>query len=266
MRFLLMMIGMLMIVASCTSSRKENTNNDETSEFQEKWRPQIHFTPEQNWMNDPNGMVYYNEEYHLFYQHNPDTTVWGPMHWGHAVSKDLIHWEHLPIALYPDSLGTIFSGSAVVDMNNTTNFSEGDTPPLVAVYTNHSHKKEREGRNDFQCQSIAYSLNNGREWKKFKNNPVLPNPGIRDFRDPKVIWYEPEEKWIMALAVKDRVSFYSSPNLKDWKYESDFGKGVDHGGVVECPDLFPLETENGEKKMGLTRERESGRSQWRIWN
>lgn len=219
------------------------------AEFQEQHRPQFHFTPPSGWMNDPNGMVYHNGEYHLFYQHNPDSTVWGPMHWGHAVSKDMVDWEHLPIALYPDSLGAIFSGSAVVDVNNTSGLGTKENPAMVAVFTYHNAEAEKAGRNDFQTQGIAFSLDNGRSWTKYKANPVLKNPGIRDFRDPKVIWYEPEQEWIMALAVKDHISFYSSKNLLDWKLESDFGANVGaHGGVWECPDLFKMPVEGTDEE------------------
>ncbi|MEN9884363.1 MAG: hypothetical protein RLZZ420_1580 [Bacteroidota bacterium] len=207
-------------------------------------RPKIHFTPLQGWMNDPNGMVYHNGTYHLFYQHNPDASVWGPMHWGHATSKDMITWKHEPIALYPDSLGTIFSGSAVVDANNTSGLAPKGKVPLVAIFTYHNQALADKGRNDFQTQGIAYSLDNGATWQKYKGNPVLKNPGIRDFRDPKVMWHAPTGKWIMTLAVLDRIHFYSSPNLKDWKKESEFGKDAGaHGGVWECPDLFPLEVD-----------------------
>lgn len=219
----------------------------------EPHRLQFHFTPPSGWMNDPNGMVYHNGEYHLFYQHNPDSTVWGPMHWGHAVSKDLVHWDHLPIALYPDSLGTIFSGSAVVDVDNTSGLGTKENPAMVAIFTYHSAEKEQQGRNDFQTQGIAFSVDNGRSWIKYEGNPVVPNPGIRDFRDPKVMWFEEGQKWIMTLAVQDHISFYSSPDLKSWQHESDFGQGVGaHGGVWECPDLFQLSVEGkNEKKWVL---------------
>ncbi|WP_460920094.1 glycoside hydrolase family 32 protein [Pontibacter brevis] len=247
------------LLYSCSSNQAtvENSNTEvatATSQtFNEPHRLQFHFTPPAGWMNDPNGMVYHNGEYHLFYQHNPDSTVWGPMHWGHAVSRDMIQWEHLPIALYPDSLGTIFSGSAVVDVKNTSGLGTAGNPAMVAIYTYHNAEAERAGRNDFQTQGIAYSLDNGRSWTKYKNNPVLENPGIRDFRDPKVSWYEEGQKWIMTLAVKDHISFYSSPNLIDWKLESDFGANVGaHGGVWECPDLFKLKTQDtGEEKWVL---------------
>ena len=207
-------------------------------------RPKIHFTPRQGWMNDPNGMVFHNGVYHLFYQHNPDASVWGPMHWGHAVSKDMIDWKHEPIAIYPDSLGTIFSGSAVVDLNNTSGLAPKGKVPLVAVFTYHNQALADKGRNDFQTQGIAYSIDNGATWQKYKGNPVLKNPGIRDFRDPKVMWHAATGRWIMTLAVLDRIHFYSSPNLKDWKKESEFGKDAGaHGGVWECPDLFPMQIE-----------------------
>jgi fructan beta-fructosidase len=230
------------------TSAAEST--DQTSLNNELHRPQFHFTPPSKWMNDPNGMVYHNGEYHLFYQHNPDTTVWAPMHWGHAVSKDLVHWEHLPIALYPDSLGMIFSGSAVVDHANTAGFGATGNPAMVAIYTYHDMDGEKAGRQDYQSQGIAYSLDNGRTWTTYQNNPVLKSPGIRDFRDPKVFWYEEGKKWVMSLAVADKISFYSSPDLKDWQLESHFGQNIGgHGGVWECPDLFklPVEGTNQEK-------------------
>jgi fructan beta-fructosidase len=208
----------------------------------EPHRPKIHFTPKANWMNDPNGMVFYNSQYHLFYQYYPDSTVWGPMHWGHATSTDLVHWQHQPIALYPDSLGYIFSGSAVVDENNTSGFGKDGKPPLVAIFTSHNPAGEKAGITNFENQSIAYSVDEGKTWIKYANNPVVKNPGIKDFRDPKVSWYEAGKKWIMTLATQDRVTFYSSRDLKNWNRESDFGKEFGaHGGVWECPDLFSLD-------------------------
>jgi fructan beta-fructosidase len=163
------------------------------------------------------------------------------MHWGHAISKDLTHWKELPIALYPDSLGYIFSGSAVVDANNTSGFGKNGKIPLVAIFTHHDPKGEKAGKDNFQNESLAYSLDDGYTWTKYSGNPVLKNPGIKDFRDPKVMWYAKEKKWVMTLATLDHITFYSSTNLKDWKKESEFGKEVGaHGGVWECPDLFPL--------------------------
>ncbi|MEQ8474070.1 MAG: glycoside hydrolase family 32 protein [Marinoscillum sp.] len=241
---LITVIAFIGILSSCHFKSPDRSNSAEM--FNEKYRPQYHFSPPTNWMNDPNGMVYHDGEYHLFYQHYPDGNKWGPMHWGHAVSSDMIHWEHLPIALYPDSLGYIFSGSAVIDVNNTTGFGSKEKPAMVAIYTYHDAKAEREGKVDFQTQGIALSLDNGRTWTKYKGNPVLNNPGIRDFRDPKVSWNEKLNKWVMILAVKDHVTIYSSPDLKNWAFESEFGNDIGaHGGVWECPDLFPLTDDSG---------------------
>jgi len=214
--------------------------------YHERWRPQFHFSPGAHWMNDPNGMVYYKGVYHLFFQYYPDSSVWGPMHWGHAVSKDLVYWQELPIALYPDTLGYIFSGSAVVDKNNRSALGRVGDTPLVAIFTQHDPVGASQNRNDFQNQSIAYSLDNGKTWSKYSHNPVLRNPGITDFRDPKVFWYAAGQEWIMALAVKDHVEFYRSINLKGWTKVGEFGQDAGaHGGVWECPDLFPLDDGHG---------------------
>jgi len=206
----------------------------------EKYRPRYHFTPDSMWMNDPNGLVYYKDEYHLFYQYHPMSNVWGPMHWGHAVSNDMITWKHLPIALFPDTNGYIFSGSVVIDWKNTSGFGSIENPPMIAIFTYHNPEKEKEGFLDFQTQGIAYSLDNGRTWKKYEQNPVLPNPGFRDYRDPKVIWHEATRRWIMVLAVRDKTMFYSSKDLKKWDFESEYGLKNDKR-LWECPDLFPLE-------------------------
>jgi fructan beta-fructosidase len=216
----------------------------------EPHRPLYHFTPSANWMNDPNGMVFYKGEWHLFYQHHPASTVWGPMHWGHAVSRDLVHWQHLPIALFPDSLGLIFSGSAVVDWNNTSGFGINGEPPLVAIFTHHSMEGEKAGRQDFQYQSIAFSNDRGRTWTKYVGNPVIPNTmKIRDFRDTKVIWDAASNQWVMVLAAQDHAQFWGSSNLKNWHFLSDFGKEYGgHRGVWECPDLFPVQVEHSEQK------------------
>lgn len=206
----------------------------------EKFRPTYHFSPLYGWMNDPNGMVYKDGEYHLFYQHNPYGSKWGNMHWGHAISKDLINWEHRPDAITPDALGTIFSGSAVVDTDNTAGFGAG---AIVAIYTQNS---------DRQVQSIAYSTDNGRSFTKYENNPVLTSDA-RDFRDPKVFWHKETQRWIMLLAVGREMQIFSSSNLKDWAFESSFGEGQGaHGGVWECPDLFELPVDGtNEKKWVL---------------
>jgi fructan beta-fructosidase len=230
-------ILIIFLLASCSTTKKINAQT-----YNEPHRPQIHFSPKAHWMNDPNGMVYYKGTYHLFFQYYPDSTVWGPMHWGHATSKDLVHWQQQAIALYPDSLGYIFSGSAVVDKNNSSGFGKNGKVPMVAIFTQHDPKGEKAGRNNFQNQSIAYSLDDGKTWTKYAGNPVLKNPGIKDFRDPKVNWYEAGKKWIMTLATLDRVTFFSSKDLKNWVKESEFGKEAgSHGGVWECPDLFPLD-------------------------
>jgi fructan beta-fructosidase len=237
------------VLGSCRQAAQTD-QTDTTEQGEEKaevYRPQFHFSPKAHWINDPNGMVYYKGTYHLFYQYHPESSVWGPMHWGHATSKDMVHWQEQPIALYPDSLGYIFSGSAVVDANNTSGFGKNGQVPLVAIFTHHNPKVEKSQPTKTQYQSIAYSLDEGKTWTKYAGNPVLPNPGITDFRDPKVRWYEPQKKWIMTLATKDRVTFYSSPNLKSWTKESDFGSDAGaHGGVWECPDLVPLK-HNGKE-------------------
>jgi len=236
MKAYLVLLSSLLLLGACAPK-----NSEQVATEYEAFRPQFHFAPKTGWMNDPNGLVYFEGEYHLFYQHYPDSTVWGPMHWGHAVSTDLIHWEHLPIALFPDSLGYIFSGSAVVDWKNTSGLGSAEQPPLVAIYTYHNMEGERAGKIDYQTQGIAYSLDKGRTWTKYDHNPVLANPGIIDFRDPKVAWNDISNQWVMTLAVKDHIEFYASPDLKKWSKLSEFGKSIGaHGGVWECPDLFPL--------------------------
>lgn len=195
-------------------------------------RPYYHFATLIGWLNDPNGLLYLDGEYHLFYQHHPDSTVWGPMHWGHAVSRDLVTWENLPIALAPDALGTIFSGSAVIDHANTAGFGTG---AMVAIFTH-----DAPGR---QSQSLAYSLDRGRTWVKYSGNPVLAPPeGFPDFRDPKVFWYGDggTGHWAMLLAVGRSIWIYRSPDLKQWtKTDEISGRGAS-AGVWECPDLVEL--------------------------
>jgi fructan beta-fructosidase len=180
-------------------------------------------------MNDPNGLVFYKSEYHLFYQYHPGSTVWGPMHWGHAVSRDLVNWQHLPIALYPDENGVIFSGSIVVDWYGTAGFGK---EALIAIFTH-----DKDGK---QSQSLAYSIDQGRTWIKFSGNPVISPPeNIRDFRDPKVFWQF--DHWVMCLAAGKTILFYTSPDLKIWSLSGRFGDGFGAtGGVWETPDLFQL--------------------------
>lgn len=207
--------------------------------YKETNRPQIHYTQRRGWNNDPNGLIYYEGEYHLFYQHNPYERDWGNMHWGHAVSKDLIHWEELPIALFPDEHGTMFSGSAVIDYKNTAGFNKGNVPAMVAVYTADSPEK--------QVQCIAYSLDKGRTWTKYDGNPVVDSKAkwnSHDTRDPKVFWYEPTGKWVMVLNERDGHSIYNSDDLKHWTFESHIT------GFWECPELFelPVDGVTGNKK------------------
>lgn len=182
-------------------------------------------------MNDPNGLVYFEGEYHLFFQYHPHSTIWGPMHWGHAISTDLVHWVELPIALAPDQHGTIFSGSAVVDAENTSGLVPGGG--IVAIFSY-----------DNQSQGLAFSTDKGRTWTFYDGNPIIPSPGT-DFRDPKVFWHSPVKQWVMAIAAKDRVQFYSSLNLREWVLESETMNEMEGVGVTECPDLFPL-TFNGK--------------------
>ncbi|MEZ5058652.1 MAG: glycoside hydrolase family 32 protein [Saprospiraceae bacterium] len=238
----------LLAFLSCKENKESNTESNNSLE--EKHRPAYHFTPEANWMNDPNGLVYFEGEYHLFYQYYPDSTVWGPMHWGHAVSKDLVHWEHLPIALYPDSLGYIFSGSAVIDWNNSSGLGVGNEPPMIAMFTYHQMEMEKAGKLDYQYQGLAFSNDKGRTWTKYDGNPVIPNSKpIKDFRDTKVFWNEKANNWLMVLAAQDRVQFWNSPDLIHWEFLSDFGENIGaHGGVWECPDIFPLKIEGTEKE------------------
>jgi fructan beta-fructosidase len=207
----------------------------DASAFAEPYRPQFHYTPARNWMNDPNGLVHYQGEYHLFYQHNPEGSSWGNMSWGHAVSKDLVHWKELPLAISHDENEMVFSGSVVVDRLNTTGFGTRANPPMVAVYT--SNPKARADQN----QSLAYSLDRGRTWSKYDGNPVLDIDNS-EFRDPKVQWYAPTRSWLMTVvkATERKVAFYSSKDLKTWTHLSDFGPQGAVGGVWECPDLFPL--------------------------
>ena len=205
------------------------------------YRPSYHFTPLYGWMNDPNGMVYKDGEYHLYFQYNPYGSKWGNMHWGHAVSKDLVHWEHLDPAIARDPVGHIFSGSSVVDKKNTAGFGKD---AIIAIYTNHSV-------NHGEVQCIAYSNDNGRTFTKYEGNPVLtPFDGLKDFRDPKVFWYEKGKCWYMIVSADKETRFYKSKNLKKWTYVSAFGKGLGQQPCqYECPDFFQLPVNGDKKKM-----------------
>jgi fructan beta-fructosidase len=212
--------------------------------YKELFRPQFHFTSEKNWINDPNGLVYYDGEYHLFYQHNPFGNVWGHMSWGHAVSTDLVHWKHLPVALPEENGIMIFSGCVVVDQTNSSGFGKNGQVPMVAIYTGDIPHTN-------QSQYLAYSLDKGRTWTKYSGNPVL-DLKKKDFRDPKVFWYAPHQKWVMAVALplERQVQFYSSKNLKAWDLMSSFGPAGDTSGIWECPDLFevPVKNQPGKTK------------------
>ena len=210
---------------------QNDTIEGQQTMYRETNRPQYHFSTRRGKNGDPNGLLFYEGEYHLFYQHNPYELTSEPkmQHWGHAVSRDLIHWEELPIALYPDRHGAIFSGSAVIDYDNTSGFGKGNIPPMVAIYTAYTPEK--------QMQCIAYSLDKGRSWTKYDGNPVIDSNErwkSNQTRDPKVFWYQPGNHWVMALFERNGNSIYTSPNLKDWKYESHTI------GFWECPELFEL--------------------------
>ncbi|MBC7401137.1 MAG: glycoside hydrolase family 32 protein [Mucilaginibacter sp.] len=208
-----------------------------------QWRPQYHFTPEKNWTNDPNGLLYINGEFQLYYQHNPLENKWGHMSWGHATSKDLIKWSHLPVAIpeivTPDTLTYIYSGSAVVDKNNTSGFGIKGKTPIVAIFTGDQPKQKKES------QFIAYSNDGGLTFKQYAKNPVI-DLGKRDFRDPNVFWHKSTKQWIMTVSMVDEhaVRFYGSKNLKDWAKLSDFGPAGYTRNGWECPSLLPLVVDN----------------------
>ena len=205
------------------------------------YRPIYHHTPLYGWMNDPNGMVYKDGEYHLYFQYNPYGSKWGNMHWGHSISTDLVHWNHLKPAIARDTLGHIFSGSTVVDKDNTAGYGAN---AMIALYTSAS---DEHG----QIQCMAYSTDDGRTYTKYEKNPVLtPFDGLKDFRDPKVFWYEPDKKWVMIVSADKEMRFYTSQNLKDWKYMSAFGKGYGaQPNQFECPDFIQLPVDGNKNKM-----------------
>lgn len=206
----------------------------------ENHRPQFHFSAAKNWINDPNGLVYFEGEYHLFYQCNPFGDQWGHMSWGHAVSRDMLHWQELPVAIEENERVSIFSGSVVVDSRNSSGLGDGGTAPLVAIYTG----QQRQGRG--QAQELAYSIDRGRTWTAYDDNPVL-DLGLAEFRDPKVFWHDATTRWVMLVALPDLrlARFYSSPDLKSWTWLSDFSAPFDGQGIWECPDLIPLHLSDG---------------------
>jgi fructan beta-fructosidase len=240
---------LLLFVLTCKSILAQNNL------YKEKYRPRFHFSPSKNWTNDPNGLVYFDGEYHLFYQYNPYGNRWGHMSWAHSVSPDLVHWKHLPLAIPEKDSIMIFSGSAVVDRNNTSGFAtKAGQVPMVAIYTAHIIPDSSDKENYRQEQHIAYSLDKGRTWAKYAGNPVL-DIHKKDFRDPKVFWYDKGKKWIMAVVLPHEhiVQFYSSKTLKHWEHLSDFGPAGDFSNIWECPDLLlvPLESDRGKKKWVL---------------
>jgi fructan beta-fructosidase len=216
-------------------------NNDVYHEF---FRPQFHFSAKKNWLNDPNGLVYYAGVYHLFFQYNAHGIEWGPNSWGHAVSTDLVHWKQLADALEPDDYGHIWSGSAVVDWNNTAGFKTGEADPLVAIYTTGSSNKTPV------VQAIAYSNDRGGTWTKYAGNPVIGNI-LAENRDPKVVWHERTRRWVMALYIdQNDYALFESPDLKNWSRLCD----LTLPGAIECPDFFPLAVDGNPTNI-----------QWVFW-
>ena len=205
------------------------------------YRPEYHHTPLYGWMNDANGLVYKDGEYHLYFQYNPYGSKWGNMHWGHSVSKDLVHWQHLDPAIARDTLGHIFSGSTVIDKNNSAGYGKD---AMIAFYTSAS---DEHG----QIQCMAYSNDNGRTYTKYEKNPILtPFDGLKDFRDPKVFWYEPAQKWYMIVSADKNMRFYSSTDLKQWEYLSQFGEGYGvQPNQFECPDFIQLPVDGNKDNM-----------------
>ena len=232
-------------------SKPASADSGKKTPCDEPLRPQFHFTAARNWLNDPNGLVYYKGEYHLFFQHNPSANEWGNMTWGHAVSPDMLHWKQLDNAILPDKLGTIFSGSAVVDWNNTAGFQTGDEKPIVCIYTSAGGNSPESKGQPF-TQSLAFSNDRGRTWTKYPNNPVLKHISGAN-RDPKVLWHAPTKQWIMALYLdapaKNDFALFRSPNLKDWTRLCT----VTLPGSVECPDLFelPVDADANKKQWGF---------------
>lgn len=232
---------MLDSIGNRMTAPTEQTADNETCH----WRPRYHFTPERNWINDPNGLVFHEGEYHLFYQYNPKGKDWGHMSWGHAVSTDLLNWEELPVAI-PEREFMIFSGCAVVDHANTSGLGSDGKAPLVAIYTAHF-----EGR-DRQMQHLAYSLDRGRSWIDHPANPVIDR-NMAHFRDPKVFWHAESAAWVLvvALAQEHKVLIYRSSNLIDWQFASEFGPSGNTNGQWECPDLLPLPVEGGTGEVWM---------------
>ena len=218
--------------------------------YNEVQRPQIHYSPRQNWMNDPNGCVYYKGVYHLYYQYYPFGSQWGPMHWGHAESRDLIHWEEKKIALYPHPVfGMAFSGSTIVDRENCSGLFEAEVQKggLIAFYTGHQPANEMLGLSQSQHQCAAISLDDGKSFTPIGQNPVIPSEKRSDFRDPKVFRHEATQAWIMIVAAKDHLELYRSQNLLDWVMTQAFSiDNISSELIYECPDLIHFTPENSQ--------------------
>lgn len=229
-------VGLVTIPSTAAAAPAADTGYDEP------YRPQFHYTPRQNWMNDPNGPIVYKGQYHLFYQYNPEGNQWGNMSRGHAVSKDLVSWKELPLAIPFDDRELIFSGGVVNDKNNSSGLGTRKNPPLVAIYTS--------ARPGSQAQSLAYSTDGGMTWTKYEGNPVL-DIGSPEFRDPKVFWHEETKRWVMVvvLALEHKVVIYSSTDLKNWTEESKLGPAGATGGAWECPALIPLHVDGKRKNQ-----------------
>lgn len=249
------LLGALVIAVSCISCSRttrdvrEDANLAGTAYYSEHYRPQYHFSPESTWTNDPNGLLWHDGEYHLFYQNNPFGDRWGHMSWGHAVSPDLLHWEHLPLAIPEEGNEMIFSGSAVVDYGNRSGLcGEGEDDCMVAIYTSHIS----QGDTSHQYQSLAFSSDRGRTWRKYEGNPVL-DLGLRDFRDPKVFWHEPSARWVMVVSLPQQhtVQIYNSANLTEWSLQSEFGRQGDTSMIWECPDLLEVPVDGGGSRWVL---------------
>jgi fructan beta-fructosidase len=245
----LLRFGVILILGACCFA------GDAPNGYQQPYRPQFHFSPREHWTNDPNGLVYFEGEYHLFYQFNPFGDVWGHMSWGHAVSRDLLHWRELPVALPEENGIMIFTGSTVVDEHNTSGSCLDGKPCLVAVYTGHT--PEAAGRPALQTQNLACSNDRGRTWTKYRANPVL-NLNASDFRDPNVFWSDTARRWVMAVALPNdhKVLFYGSSNLKNWEKLSEFGPAGATGGQWECPTMVELPVDGTQRtrwvlKVGL---------------
>jgi fructan beta-fructosidase len=239
-------LPVVLLLVAAPASFQMTSVAPKSSDYDQPHRPQFHFSPVTNWMNDPNGLVYHSGEFHLFYQFNPFGDRWGHMSWGHAVSPDLVHWKHLPVALLEEDGIMIFSGSAVVDSANSSGLGTTEKPPLIAIYTGHTE--------NLQTQNLAFSTDRGRTWQKYRGNPVL-DIGKKDFRDPKVFRHIPTGRWIMAVAlpVERKVAFYGSFDLINWERLGEFGPAGEVSGIWECPDLFelPIAKSPGEKRWVL---------------